>query len=98
MGNRSCFTTRNAEGHRVTSNLPGRSCKMTRRALGRGLSALLGEVETTTVGLEQVLLSLIDPNPSQPRRPFPEEGLRELAHSIPASCVVLPIMVQRGVW
>src|SRR2546425_5341211 len=69
---------------------------MTRRALGRGLSALLGEVETTTVGLEQVLLSLIDPNPSQPRRAFPEEGLRELADSIRASGVVQPIMVRRA--
>ena len=55
---------------------------MTRRALGRGLSALLGEVETTTAGLEQVLLSLIDSNPYQPRRAFPEEVLRELADSI----------------
>ena len=69
---------------------------MTRRALGRGLSALLGEVETTTVGLEQVFLSLIDPNPSQPRRAFPEEGLRELADSIRASGVVQPIMVRRA--
>jgi len=69
---------------------------MTRRALGRGLSALLGEVETTTAGVEQVLLSLIDPNPYQPRRAFPEEVLRELADSIRASGVVQPIMVRRA--
>lgn len=68
---------------------------MTRKALGRGLSALLREVETTTTGLEAVPLDSIDPNPDQPRRAFPEESLRELADSIRSSGVVQPILVRR---
>ncbi len=69
---------------------------MTRRALGRGLSALLREVETATTGLEEVPLSLIDPNPYQPRRSFPEPSLRELADSIRSNGLVQPVMVRRA--
>src|SRR6516162_316930 len=68
---------------------------MTRKALGRGLSALLREVETTTAGLEQVPVDLIVPNPFQPRRDFPEETLKELANSILSSGVLQPILVRR---
>ncbi len=69
---------------------------MTRRALGRGLSALLREVETATTGLEEVRLSLIDPNPYQPRRSFPEPSLRELADSIRSNGLVQPVMLRRA--
>jgi len=68
---------------------------MTRKALGRGLSALLREVEITTAGLEQVPVDLIVPNPFQPRRDFPEETLKELADSILNSGVLQPILVRR---
>ena len=68
---------------------------MTRRALGRGLSALLREVETASAGLEQVPVDLIDPNPFQPRSAFPEETLRGLAESIRSSGVLQPILVRR---
>lgn len=70
---------------------------MTRKALGRGLSALLREPETTaTAGLEQIPLDQIDPNPFQPRRAFPEEGLKELAESIRASGLVQPVLLRRA--
>ena len=69
---------------------------MTRKALGRGLSALLREVEATTTGLEQVPVNLIVPNPLQPRRAFPEETLKELADSIRISGVLQPILVRRA--
>lgn len=69
---------------------------MPRKALGRGLSSLLREVETTTAsGLEQIPVEALDPNPFQPRRSFPDETLRELADSIRASGVVQPILVRR---
>ncbi len=69
---------------------------MPRKALGRGLSSLLREVEATTAaGLEQVPVGSIDPNPYQPRRAFPEETLKELADSIRASGMVQPILVRR---
>jgi ParB family transcriptional regulator, chromosome partitioning protein len=67
---------------------------MTRKALGRGLSALLQEVETTTTGLNHVPVHLILPNPFPPRSAFPEDTLRELADSIRASGVLQPILVR----
>jgi ParB family chromosome partitioning protein len=67
---------------------------MTRRVLGRGLNALLRTVETTTTGLEQVSLELIDPSPFQPRRGIPEASLKELADSIRASGVVQPVLLR----
>ena len=69
---------------------------MTRKALGRGLSSLLREVESAGAGLEQIPLDLIDPNPFQPRRAFPEAGLKELADSIRMSGVVQPVLLRRS--
>ncbi len=71
---------------------------MTRKALGRGLSALLREVESTAAGpgLEAVAVDLIDPNPFQPRRAFPEDRLKELAESIRSSGLVQPVLLRRA--
>lgn len=69
---------------------------MSRKALGRGLSALLREVETAATGLEQVSIELIEPSPYQPRRAFPQESLKELADSIRASGLVQPILLRRA--
>ncbi len=69
---------------------------MTRKALGRGLSALLREVETAApTGLDHIPITLIDPNPDQPRRAFPEASLQELAESIRAGGLVQPVLVRR---
>ena len=67
---------------------------MTRKALGRGLNALLQTVESTTSALAQVQLDRIDPNPFQPRHDFPEDSLKELADSIRASGVIQPILLR----
>jgi ParB family chromosome partitioning protein len=69
---------------------------MTRKALGRGLNALLQTVESATSGLEQVRLERIDPNPFQPRHTFPEDSLKELADSIRTSGVVQPILLRHS--
>ena len=69
---------------------------MTRKALGRGLNALLRTVETATAGLEEVALDQIDPNPFQPRRAFLPDKLQELADSIRASGVVQPVLLRRS--
>ena len=69
---------------------------MTRKALGRGLNALLQTVESATFGLEQVRLELIDPNPFQPRHAIPEDSLKELADSIRASGLVQPVLLRRS--
>jgi ParB family chromosome partitioning protein len=70
---------------------------MSRKALGRGLSSLIREVESTpTTGLDMIPVEAIDPNPLQPRQTFPEENLRALADSIRASGVVQPVLVRRS--
>jgi ParB family chromosome partitioning protein len=69
---------------------------MTRRALGRGLSALLSD--TAVAGTEQLLeveLELIEPSPAQPRTRFDETRLEELAQSIRANGIVQPILLRR---
>ncbi len=69
---------------------------MTRKALGRGLNALLHTVETAGTGLEEVSVDQIDPNPFQPRRAFSADKLKELADSIRASGVVQPVLLRRS--
>jgi ParB family chromosome partitioning protein len=69
---------------------------MTRKALGRGLDALLRTVETTTAGLAEVAVDQIDANPFQPRRTFAADKLKELADSIRASGVVQPVLLRRA--
>lgn len=71
------------------------------RGLGRGLSALLGDVPTTAAagsaeGVRELDISAIKPNPGQPRRIFAEEALAELAESIGARGVLQPILVRPG--
>ena len=68
---------------------------MPRTALGRGLSALIRDVETTREGLLEIPVDLIDPSPFQPRTIFPEAKLQELADSIRSSGVVQPILVRK---
>jgi ParB family chromosome partitioning protein len=70
---------------------------MTRKALGRGLSALLREVEAPSpAGLGSIAVAEIDPNPFQPRRAFPDTALKELADSIRSSGLVQPVVVRRA--
>jgi ParB family chromosome partitioning protein len=67
-----------------------------RVALGKGLGALLPEVEQeegrtiVSCGIEEVF-----PNRSQPRRYFDEERLQELADSIKKKGILEPLIVRR---
>ncbi|MGH7267317.1 MAG: ParB/RepB/Spo0J family partition protein [Candidatus Rokuibacteriota bacterium] len=70
---------------------------MMKRALGRGLGALLpppAESVSDARLLDLPIESLV-PNPHQPRRRFDAEALDELASSIRASGVLQPIVVRR---
>ena len=71
-----------------------------RKALGRGLGALIPEVPAAMEAAAGRLLELdigqIDPNPSQPRKKFDEEALSELAESIRAQGIVQPLVVRRA--
>jgi ParB family chromosome partitioning protein len=69
---------------------------MSRKVLGRGLNALLGD-ETNGRNEEylEIDLDLIHPNSEQPRTRFSEDLLEELAQSIRINGVVQPIIVRR---
>ena len=65
-----------------------------RKALGRGLSALLGTPEPESEELREIDINRILPNAQQPRKSFDEESLSELADSIRTHGVIQPIVVQ----
>ena len=70
---------------------------MKRKALGKGLSALLPDPDPAPVGtaaLEAPTGSL-DPNPHQPRTTMEAARLQELADSLRESGMVQPILVRR---
>jgi ParB family transcriptional regulator, chromosome partitioning protein len=67
----------------------------TRRGIGRGLAAILPEVEREGAGeLRELPVGLIKPNPDQPRTHFDEEAMAALAASIETSGVVQPLLVR----
>ena len=64
-----------------------------RKALGRGLSALLGTPDIEGDPFREIDVERILPNALQPRKHFDEEGLNDLAESIRSHGVVQPIVV-----
>ena len=74
-----------------------------RRGLGRGLSALLDEVEAPAdghrpAGLSEIPVEAVKANPDQPRRYFDEAQIEELAQSIREKGVLQPILVRPAVY
>ena len=66
-----------------------------RPGIGRGLSAILPEAAGAEAGeLRELPVSLIKPNPGQPRTKFDPEALAALAASIEASGIVQPLLVR----
>ena len=77
--------------------MSGGSSKRKRKALGRGLDALLPEGGTSTDGSPGTLpVSSIYPNPDQPRKRFDPNSLNALARSIRERGVIQPIVVRPG--
>ena len=86
------------------------STKITRQALGRGLSALIsnsdaldrtitssfdGSAALDTVGESGgISIALIDTNPDQPRQVFLESEINELAHSIRSLGILQPVLLR----
>lgn len=77
--------------------------KSERRGLGRGLSALMADVNLGTAGRPEqravradtrLPIERIEPNPDQPRRDFAPESLRELSDSIRAKGIIQPLIVR----
>src|SRR5215470_19143582 len=92
---RFCSMTSNRRGPKVTSASQRRSFMAQRKALGRGLSALLGtpDLETPET-LREIDIDRILPNSHQPRKNFDENALIELADSIREHGVVQPVVVR----
>jgi ParB family transcriptional regulator, chromosome partitioning protein len=68
---------------------------MSKKTLGKGIDALLGEVENTgSAPVSELPLSALSPNPEQPRREFDDASLRELADSIRERGVLQPILAE----
>ncbi len=80
--------------------------KKKQKHLGKGLNALLGSVNTTTLSdtenntnntsLQNIPLTDISPNPYQPRKKWDESDLRNLIESIKANGVLQPIIVRKS--
>ena len=81
--------------------------KRERTGLGRGLSALMADIDIPSSGaaaadpgdysargLRRVAIDRITPNPEQPRRHFAETALAELAASIREKGVIQPLIVR----
>jgi ParB family transcriptional regulator, chromosome partitioning protein len=65
-----------------------------KRALGRGLGALLPTADEDGVRLRELPVESLVPNPHQPRRSFDGQALEELAASIRSSGVLQPLVVR----
>ena len=77
---------------------------MKSQKLGRGLDALLGEIDeaydnegTQRDEILEISLKKIRPNPFQPRKSFNEESLQELAESIKNDGLLQPIVVTEDI-
>ncbi|MCR9110807.1 ParB/RepB/Spo0J family partition protein [Marivita sp. XM-24bin2] len=76
--------------------------KEQRRGLGRGLSALMGDIEpsadaavsTSERPTRSLPVDQLFPNPDQPRRQFDAEALDELKESIKSKGVIQPLIVR----
>src|SRR5262245_8456234 len=94
MAGRFCSTTSNLKGLKATSDSQRRSYMAQRKALGRGLNALLGTPDLETDQLREIDTDRIIPNSHQPRKNFDEDALNELANSIREHGIVQPIVVR----
>ncbi len=70
---------------------------MTKRGLGRGLSALIpsaSQESQTSEDVRELSVDLITPNPDQPRTDLDDESIAELADSISKFGLLNPILVR----
>ena len=70
---------------------------MEKKALGKGLAALLPESEAKETGqtIHMIPVTQIVPNRNQPRKTFVEEELRELVESVKRHGILQPVLVRR---
>lgn len=68
---------------------------MGRKALGRGLNALIPGAKEPRTGVVEVDIEDLQPNPLQPRRELDDSRLKELADSIKESGIIQPLVVRK---
>jgi len=67
---------------------------VSKRALGRGLQALLSDELGENPSVKEIAISDIIPNPEQPRKDFDLQALNELAESLLLHGLLQPILVR----
>lgn len=73
---------------------------ISKKRLGRGLAALLGDVDTDAEAVERarsqrrVPIEFVSPNPNNPRRSFAVDDLEDLTRSVREKGIVQPILVR----
>lgn len=79
--------------------------KAERRGLGRGLSALMADVDASPANDAKpaarkpdalIDIAAIAPNPDQPRRHFSEDALQELTESIREKGIIQPLILRKN--
>ncbi|MBW1802363.1 MAG: ParB/RepB/Spo0J family partition protein, partial [Deltaproteobacteria bacterium] len=70
-----------------------------RKALGKGLSALIPDADPFTEndgGFFQCPIESIEPNPYQPRQKFSNEDIEELVESVREKGIITPLLVSQA--
>lgn len=67
---------------------------MSKKALGRGLQALLSDELGDNPSIKEVAIASIIPNPDQPRKDFDPQALNELANSLLVHGLLQPVLVR----
>ena len=87
----------------MTDTVSATTIRKARPGLGRGLSALMGDLQreepiapgaSASPGLRMLPVGSLSPHPGQPRRRFDEAALDELANSIASRGLIQPIVVR----
>lgn len=68
---------------------------MSKKALGRGLQALLSDELGENPSIKEIPISDIIPNPDQPRKNYDSQALNELADSLLVHGLLQPILVRQ---
>ncbi|MHB8963251.1 MAG: ParB/RepB/Spo0J family partition protein [Saccharofermentanales bacterium] len=78
--------------------IPGYGSGSIHKGLGKGLGALLssdGVPETDSAAVVNLKINEVSPNSDQPRKSFDKQRLEELAESIRANGIIMPIIVKK---
>lgn len=95
---RATNTAKSAAKNTATKAAPKKAVPAPKRALGKGLGAMLsveGIPASSGDSVVELKINDISPNEGQPRKNFDDTSLQELASSISESGVIQPIIVQK---